>query len=379
MTTATERAIADRARAFDSSGIRKMFELAARLNDPINLSIGEPDFDVPNEVKEALIQAIREGKNRYTPPQGISPLREALQRRVDEQFGHDDRKIIVTSGTSGGLHLLMQTLLNPGDEAIVCDPYFVAYDNLVKLAGGVTRVVSTYPDFQPDPDQVAAAINPRTKLIIANTPGNPTGVCWEEERLRDIAQLAERQGLWLISDEIYSDFSYDRPHRAAADFSPSAIVVSGFSKSHAMTGLRLGYVHGPAEVIDALTQLQQFTFVCAPQPCQWAGLVALQSDVSSRVAEYRRKRDLLVEGLRGHYELAAPGGAIFAFPKLPWGTGDAFFERAIQHNLLIIPGRVFSRRDTHFRISFAAPDDKLQRGIEILRRIAAQGERDHST
>ncbi len=369
----TDHLIAERMRSFDSSGIRKMFEMAAKLKDPINLSIGEPDFDVPSDVKQSLIDAIQAGKNGYAPPQGISPLREELQRRIDRQFHHADRKVMVTSGTSGALHLLMMTLLNPGDEVIIFDPYFVAYDALANLAEGVVKPISTYPDFQIDLDQVSEAITDRTKMIIVNSPCNPTGICWDANRLRELAVIAQQRGICLVSDEIYSDFSYDKAHRCAAEFNSEAIVVSGFSKSHAMTGLRLGYAHGPAEIINAMTQLQQFTFVCAPQPCQWAGLAALESDVSHRVAEYRRKRDLVVEGLRGHYELVAPGGAFFAFPKLPWGTGEEFASRAVENNLLIIPGKVFSRRDTHFRISIAASDEKLQRGIDVLRKIAKQG------
>lgn len=366
----TDHWIADRMSKFDSSGIRKMFELAAKLKDPINLSIGEPDFDVPAPVKQAIIDAIQAGRNGYAPPQGIPPLREELQQRINRQFNHSDRKVMITSGTSGALTLLMLTLINPGDEVIIFDPYFVAYDAVAGLAGGVVKAIPTYPDFQIDPERVEDEITDRTKLIIVNSPGNPTGVCWDPARLRDLAILAERRGVCLISDEIYSDFSYDQPHHCVAEYNAEAIVVNGFSKSHAMTGLRLGYAHGPAQVIDAMIQLQQFTFVCAPQPCQWAGLVALETDVRPRVDEYRRKRDLVVAGLESHYELVAPGGAFFAFPKVPWGTGEEFVRRAIENNLLVIPGKVFSRRDTHFRISMAAPDEKLKQGIAILKKLA---------
>lgn len=367
--------IAERMGQFDSSGIRKMFELAAKLSDPINLSIGEPDFDVPEPVKQRLIEAIQTGKNRYAPPQGIPPLREELQQRIDRQFNHADRKVMVTSGTSGGLTLLMLTLINPGDEVILFDPYFVLYHCLIGLAGGVAKPISTYPDFQVDPDQVEDAITERTKMIIVNSPCNPTGVVWNESRLRDVARLAERRGICLVSDEIYSDFTYDQSHVSCADFNPDALVVNGFSKSHAMTGLRLGYAHGPSSIIDAMIQLQQFTFVCAPQPCQWAGLVALETGVSKHVADYRSKRDMVAQGLRGHFDLVAPDGAIFAFPKVPWGTGEEFARKAIEHNVLVIPGKVFSRQDTHFRISMAVSDDKLRAGIDALVKLAQSGSR----
>jgi aspartate aminotransferase/aminotransferase len=295
-----------------------------------------------------------------------------LQERIAQELGQNDRKLLVTSGTSGGLTLALLALINPGDEVIVFDPYFVMYDALVTLVGGVVRAIPTYPTFQPDVERVADAINERTKLIIVNSPGNPTGVCYAERTMAQIAQLARERGVCLISDEIYHDFSYDQPHVRPAESNPDTLVIDGFSKSYAMTGLRLGFAHGPAEVIDAMATLQQFTFVCAPHPIQYAGLEALRTPVDQQVQAYRRKRDLLVEHLSPRFELTAPGGAIFAFAKAPWGTGEQFASAAIENNVLVIPGKVFSRRDTHFRISFAVPDDRLVEGIGILNRLADQ-------
>lgn len=365
--------IADRTRAFDSSGIRKVFDLAAKMKDPVNLSIGQPDFDVPLEVQDALVDAVRHGKNSYALTQGMPVLRERLQRQVDEQFGHADRKVFICSGTSGGLVLAMLSLVNPGDEVIVFDPYFVMYPSLIKLVGGVPVLIDTYPTFQVPLDEVRRAITPRTKMIIFNSPANPTGATASEAEARALAELAAERDIALISDEIYRPFCYDSPFASPASFNERTIVVDGFSKSHAMTGWRLGYVHGPAEVIDTMIKLQQYTFVCAPQPAQWAGAVALDVDMSQHIDAYRHKRDLIVEGLRDLYELEVPGGAFYAFPKTPWGTGAEFVERAIANNLLVIPGNVFSRRDTHFRISYAATDETLARGIEILRRLAQDG------
>jgi aspartate aminotransferase/aminotransferase len=234
-------------------------------------------------------------------------------------------------------------------------------------------VVDTYPDFRLDLDKVRSALTPRTKLILVNSPANPTGCAATEAELRGLAELAAERDITLVSDEIYRLFQYDAPFVSPARFNERALVIDGFSKSHAMTGWRLGFAHGPADVIDAMTKLQQFTFVCAPQPVQWAGLAALEVDMRPHIDQYRRKRDRMLSGLADLYEIVAPGGAFYIFPKAPWGTGGEFVARAIERELLIIPGQIFSRRDSHFRISYAAGDETLDRGIEVLRQLAQAG------
>ncbi len=366
----SEHWIGERTRCFDASGIRKVFELGAKMTDPIDLSIGQPDFDVPEEVRQAAIDAINSGKNGYALSQGIPVLREKLQARIDEQYGHDDREVFVTCGTSGGLVLALLVALNPGEEVIVFDPCFVMYDALTGVAGGKAVYVDTYPDFRIDIDRVADAITPRTKAIVFNSPNNPTGVVADKEEIRRLAELAAERDVLLISDEIYREFCYDGPAISPAEFNPQTLVVDGFSKSHGMPGWRLGFAHGPSAIIHAMIKLQQYSFVCAPHPMQWAGAVAMDVDISRHVDAYRKKRDMLVEGLARDYELVCPGGAFYAFAKLPWGTGMEFVARAIEHNLLIIPGSIFSRQDTHFRISYAADDSVIERGIEVLKKLA---------
>jgi aspartate aminotransferase/aminotransferase len=365
--------LADRTRLFDASGIRKVFDLGAKLSNPINLSIGQPDFDVPEPVRQAAIEAIQGRRNGYALSQGMPVLRDKLQAKVDAEYGHDDRELFVTSGTSGGLMLAMLVLLNPGDEAIVFDPYFVMYDALAAVAGAKVVYLDTYPDFRIDLNRVADAITPRTKMIVFNSPANPTGAVACEEEVRALAQLADERNVVLVSDEIYREFCYDRPFVSPARFNPRTLVVDGFSKTYGMPGWRVGFAHGPPAIICEMIKLQQYSFVCAPHPFQWAGAAALDVDTSPYIAAYRRKRDMLVEGLRDDYELVVPGGAFYAFPKLPWGTGMEFVTRGIeQHQLLVIPGSVFSRRDTHFRISYAASDEMIERGIEALRKLARQ-------
>ena len=367
----SEHWLAKRTGCFDASGIRRVFELGAKLTDRIDLSIGQPDFDVPEEVRRAAIEAIESGKNGYALSQGMPVLREKLQAQIDRQYGHDDREVFVTCGTSGGLTLAMLALVDPGDEVIVFDPCFVMYDALAALVGGNVVSIDTYPDFRVDLDRVADAITPRTKAIVVNSPANPTGVVAGEEEVRGLAELAMERDVVLVSDEIYREFSYDQPFHSPAEYNPYTLVCDGFSKSAGMPGWRLGFAHGPSRVIQEMIKLQQYSFVCAPHPFQWAGAVAMDVDSSEHIKAYRRKRDMIVAGLSGEYDLVRPGGAFYVFPKVPWGTATEFVEKAItEHHLLIIPGNVFSRRDTHFRISYAAPDSVIERGIEVLRNLA---------
>ena len=364
------RWLAQRTSCFDSSGIRRVFDLASQMTDPINLSIGQPDFDVPERVQQAAIEAIRGGKNGYALTQGMPVLRDKLLARVAAEYDHADRSLLVTSGTSGALVLVLMTLVNPGDEVIIFDPYFVMYDALVGLVGGRSVMVDTHPDFRIDPERLREAITPRTKAILLNSPSNPTGVVATEAEIRAVAEIAAEHDIALISDEIYRLFCYDSPFVSPARFNPQTLVIDGFSKTHAMTGWRVGFAHGPGAVIEEMTKLQQYTYVCAPQPAQWAAAVAIDVDMSGHIDAYRRKRDLLVGGIGDLYDVVTPGGAFYAFPRAPWGTGSEFVEAAIARQLLIIPGNIFSRHDTHFRISYAAADETIQRGVEVLRELA---------
>ncbi len=340
--------ISARAHAVDASGIRKVFDLAAKMKDPINPSIGLPDFDVPDLAKQAAIDAIKSGHNRYTQTQGIAPLRERLRKDLSTEIGRDVGEILITSGVSGGLFLAILATIDPGDEAIFLDPYFVMYKHLLTMAGGRANIVDSYPDFRFHPDRVRKAITPRSKLLILNSPSNPTGVVMSEQEVKSAVDLAREHDLLIISDEIYEPFLYAGNSRL---FSPArsydkTIILRGFSKSHAMTGWRLGYAAGPDAIISQMTKLQQYTFVCAPSALQHAALKALDIPMNDHVAAYRKKRDI---------------------PKAPAGTSATdFVAKAIENNVLIIPGNVFSERDTHFRISYATTDDRLQKGCQIL-------------
>jgi aspartate aminotransferase/aminotransferase len=366
----TSRWISKRAGTFEASGIRKVFDLAAKLTDPINLSIGAPDFDVPPEARQAMIDAVNSAKGSYTPTQGLAVLRETLQKRVDEQFHHADRSIFVASGTSGALALALLITVDPGDDVIFFDPYFVMYDALVRMTGGVPVAVSTYPHFHYDIQRLADAITPKTKAILFNSPSNPTGTVAKREEVKAIAELAAKHNILLISDEIYKAFCYQE-FVSPAEYNPQTLVMDGFSKSHGMPGWRVGYAHGPKELIEQMLKFQQYTFVCSPHVGQLGALAAMDADMSAQIEGYKKRRDMIYEALKDDYEINKPEGAFYMFPKAPWGTGTEFVEKAItEYSMLIIPGNVFSNQDTHFRVSYSATEATIQRGIEAFKKLA---------
>ncbi len=366
-----EHWLSERAKSFESSGIRKVFALGEKLSNPINLSIGQPDFDMPAEARQAAIEAVNSKKSGYTQTQGLTLLVNQLQKDIDAKYGHEDRKVFVISGTSGGLLLSALAFLNPGDEVILFDPYFVMYESLIKMSGAIPVLIDTYPDFKYDVDKVAAAITPKTKMIMFNSPANPTGHLASREEVEGVAKLALEKDILLVSDEIYESFCYSGTFISPAQFNPQTIVMGGYSKSHGMPGWRVGFVHGPHELIETMLKFQQYTFVCAPQVAQWAVLGGLKSNMQPEIDHYKRKRDMLLDGLSDLYEIAQPDGAFYMFPKAPWGTASEFVETGInEYQLLVIPGNVFSVRDTHFRISYASSDDMIVRGIEAMRKLA---------
>jgi len=369
-----KKILADRTAKIDASGIRKVFALGASLEDPVNFSIGQPDFDVPDELKEEAIRAIQAGQNSYSQTAGDVVLNRRIAERVSNEYGWDDPSVLVVSGVSGGLLLAFMALVNPGDEVIIPDPYFVMYKHLVNLLGGKCVFVDSYPDFELPVDRIAEAITDKTKMIILNSPCNPTGKVYSANQVKAMAEIAGEKDVLVMTDEIYEKFCYDGACPSIAKYYEKSLVLHGFSKSHGMTGWRLGYVAAHPclrDVIEEMTKIQQYTFVCAPTPFQQAALAALDYDVSDLVDGYRRKRDLLYDGLSDKFEVVKPGGAFYAFIKAPGDTGATeFVERAIANNVLIIPGNVFSETDTHFRISYATTDEKIREGVEILRNLA---------
>lgn len=354
------------------SGIRKIFNRAAAMTDCIDLSIGQTDFDVPPQIKESAQRAIRDGLNRYTETGGIVQLRDAIHRQIKERYGVSCEKVFVTAGVSGGLVLAFLTLVNPGDEVLISDPYFIVYKVLVEQFGGKPVFYDTYPDFKLRREEIESKITGKTKLIVINTPQNPTGACYSREELEMVADVAAKNNLLILSDEAYDRFDYEGEFVSTLTVYPNTIMLSGFSKSFGMPGWRIGYAAGPKPILDKMETLQQFTYVCAPAPFQKACAENLDIDLTTCIAAHRRKRDLVYNGLKDRYAFIKPLGALYAFIKVPWEgkTGTQFVEACLDRKLLLVPGGAFSQRDTHFRLCFGAPDEKLQAGIAILNDLA---------
>jgi aspartate aminotransferase len=360
--------IAKRMDLIDASGVRRMFELAASRPNAISLTIGQPDFDVPEPCKAEAIRAIRDGQNTYTVTQGLPQLRERIAQVLEAEFDWRP-EILVTSGTSGGILLAMFACLDPGDEVILLDPYFVLYKYVIRLVSGVPIAVSSYPDFRMPIERVEAAITDRTRILLINSPSNPTGTVYSERDLQAAAGLARKHDLLILADEIYTDLSFDGPSPSIVPHAPErTLLLRGFSKGLAMTGWRLGYAAGPGDVIAEMTKAQQYTFVCAPSMVQHAGLVGMDTDISDHVGDYARKRDLVYDGLKDAFDVVRPSGGFYIFPKVPdkFPNATEFVSAAAERDVLVVPGNIFSDQDTHFRVSYATTDDKIVRGCEIL-------------
>ena len=367
-----KKIIAERTSKIDASGIRKVFALGASLKDPVNFSIGQPDFDVPEELKNEAIKAIKAGDNKYSQTAGDQLLREKIAEQVKGEFGWGKPSVLVASGVSGGLLLAFMALINPDDEVIIPDPYFVMYKHLVNLLGGRCVFVDSYPDFKLPIEGVKGAVTEKTKLIVLNSPCNPTGIVYSRDEVKALAEIAAEKGIPVLTDEIYEKFCYDGACPSIANYYDRVLLLRGFSKSYAMTGWRLAYVavnESLSDVLEQMIKIQQYTFVCAPTPFQKAAVAALDYDVGDLVDAYRKKRDMVYNELSDKFEVVKPGGAFYAFVKSPVGAATEFVEKAISNNVLVIPGNVFSEKDTHFRISYATSNEKIKEGIEILNRL----------
>ncbi len=367
--------LADRTKLIDASGIRKVFALAAQLKDPVNFSIGQPDFDVPEPIKKAAIKAIENGFNRYSQTAGEQKLLDKIKRKITADYQWQNPQCFVTSGVSGALQLAFMATVNPGDEVIIPDPYFVMYKQLINMLGGKCVYVDTYPDFKLPVEKIEKAITAKTKLLILNSPTNPTGAVYSKSEVQAIAKVAQKHGILVLSDEIYEDFCYDGPCESIAPYYDGTLVLKGYSKSYAMTGWRMGYAAATEvlkPLIDKMIQIQQYTFVCAPTPFQIAAAEAMDFDMTEYVNAYRKKRDRIVQGLSSGFDVIKSGGAFYLFVKVPpkYPNATAFVQKAIENNVLVIPGNVFSEKDTHFRISYATTDAKIEQGIEILNKIS---------
>ena len=373
-----ERLLSKRVLEIENSGIRRAWDLAQACDDPINLSIGQPDFLVPDAIKQAAIDAILADKNGYTHTAGDADLLASIHARLHSQFNWEfdegsHHSAMVTTGTAGALTLACLAILEQGDEIIVPDPYFVIYPTLARIADGKAVLCDTYPDFRMTAQRIAPCITERTKAVLLNSPANPTGVVLTAQEVADIAELCRDRGILLITDEIYDAFVFPpTQHASPASTSDDVLVIRGYGKTYGCTGWRMGYAAGPKPLIDSMLKLKQQTFVCAPSVLQYALVGAYDVDLAPLIAQFSARRDMVVSILSEVTELVIPEGAFYAFPKIPESlkvSGMEFVAKAIEQDVLVIQGDVFSKHDTHFRISFAVPEDKLEQGLLKLRSL----------
>lgn len=371
------------------SGIRRFFDIAAERTDVISLGVGEPDFVTPWRVREAGIHALEQGRTTYTSNAGLPRLRELICADLDARHGatYDPAgQCLITTGVSEGLDLALRVLLEPGDEVIVPEPCYVAYQPCVAFAGGVPVPVPTRAEdgFVIDADVVAAAVTPRTKAVLVGSPANPTGAVQPRAALEALVRLAERHDLYLVSDEIYDRLVHTGRHVSLGALAPErTVLLGGFSKSHAMTGWRVGWICAPEAVAGLCVRVHQYTMLCAPHVSQLAAVEALSApddDVDAMVADYGRRRRVFVEGLRAiGLDTPEPGGAFYAFPSIrSSGMGSEEFAERLLHaeGVAVVPGGVFGPSgEGHVRCSYATALPLLQEALVRMARFLSSDAR----
>lgn len=376
-----------RVRETPPSGIRRFFDILATMPEVISLGIGEPDFVTPHHIIDAGITSLREGYTSYTSNSGMLELRQLVSDHLARLYGvHYDpeKEILITVGVSEALHLATLALIDAGDEVIVPQPCFVAYTACVAFAGGVPITIPTVVehDFQVTAEQIEAVITPRTRALLIGYPNNPTGAVMSRERLTEIADLAERYDLLVISDEIYDRLVYGVSHTCfptLPGMRERTLLLGGFSKDFAMTGWRLGFACGPADLMSGLRKIHQYIIMSAPTPAQHAAIVALtdprsETSVRSMVEEYDRRRRVIVDGLN-EIGLACfePRGAFYAFPSVE-STGlssEAFSEKLLlEEQVAVVPGNAFGAGgEGYVRCAYTASMEDIQEALNRMERF----------
>ena len=370
-----------------ASGIRRFFDLAGNLEGAISLGVGEPDFVTPEAFREAAIRSITEGKTKYTSNYGIKPLRDVIVEHTAKLRGvrYDaDREVIVTVGVSEAVDLALRATLNDGDEVVVADPSYVAYVPGIILAGGVPVPVPTVEseDFRLTSGALAAAITPRTRAILLGFPNNPTGAVLTKEDVAGIAALAQKHDLLVYADEIYDRLVYGTEHRSILDvpgMKERTIYLAGFSKSYAMTGWRVGYACAPAEVIEQMMKIHQYTVMCVPTAAQYAALEALrngEADVQRMVNAYDERRRYMWKRFNDMgLHCFEPRGAFYCFPNITSTglTDDQFCEQLLKREkVVVVPGNAFGERGKgHVRACYASSMAQIHEACDRIERFIA--------
>ena len=390
--TGMKKRTAERVAKVSDVGFAKFLNLFHSLEGGISLSVGEPDFPTPWHICEASVEAMKKGITTYTPTAGFPELREAVARHLEKLYGikyDPETEIVITVGSSQAMDLAFRTIIDPGDEVILPDPYYVCYPSCIVLAHGVPVTVPTRPDndFKLEPDQIEAKITPKTKVILFGYPANPTGTELTREEHAEISKVVAKHDLLVISDEIYSRLTYGVEHTCfptLPGMKERTILLDGFSKAYAMTGWRLGYAAGPAEIMAAISKVHQHTMLSPSSMAQMAALEALKSgedDVQRMLAEYSRRREVIVRGLNDiGLRCHEPKGAFYAFPsvEITGMTSDEFTENLLkEEKVIVMPGSLFgSQGEGYVRCCYATSLSDIE---EALRRISRFVERHRTT
>lgn len=368
--------LSSRVRELEMSGIRKMFDAAP--SDVVNLGLGEPDFDPPDSIKEALLAAVRNGYNKYGPSAGIIPLRDAIAQRY-EQYSDDTLRdnVLVTIGGSEALMVTALSIYNPGDEVLVPNPGFVLYAPHARLAGAkpVFYSLREERDFLPNLTELESLVTARTKAIVVNSPNNPTGAIFSARLVDQICDFANDHDLTIVSDEVYDEIIYtDEPYSSFWGKRENVVVVNSFSKVFAMTGWRLGYLLGPRNFVVEANKIHYYMVACPSTPAQVAALRGFQSaapHTKAMVQEFQKRRDYLIKALRTVPGMTCvmPKGAFYAFPAFSWDLSDVeAAQELLKRGLLCTPGSSFGTLgQRHLRLSYAASRKNLEKAVAILK------------
>lgn len=376
------------ARELPPSGIRRFFDLVIGVPDVITLGVGEPDFATPWHICDAMLHALRRGHTSYTSNHGLLELRQEISRMLERDYGVEyspEREIVVTAGVSEALDVLLRAILDPGDEVIVPEPCYVAYKACVLLAGGRPVVVETRSadGWTLCPEAVQAAVSPRTKALLIGYPNNPTGAVMTREQLQQIVDVAAQAGLLLISDEIYGRLTYEGTHTCVPGLSGAwerTVLLDGFSKAYAMTGWRIGFAAGPADIIEAMVRIHAYTALCAPITGQIAAIEALENGaeaMAGMVREFGQRRRLFVKGLKdAGLSCFEPKGAFYTFPSIQHTgvSSEDFCARLLQEEkVAVVPGTAFGAcGEGYVRCTYANSFDALREAITRIKRFVGR-------
>lgn len=377
--------VADKVKDMPPSGIRKFFDVVNEMKGAISLGVGEPDFETPWHIREEGIYSLEKGRTVYTANAGLIELREEICNYLHRRYNLNytaKTQTLVTVGASEGIDLAIRAIVNPGDEILVPEPSFVSYKPCVVMAGGIPVVIATQAknQFRLTPEELEEHITPKTKAIIFPYPNNPTGAVMEKEDLEKIVNILRNKNILIISDEIYSELTYTDNHVSIASFPDmyeKTVVLNGFSKAYAMTGWRMGYAAGPADIIEAMTKIHQYCIMCAPTLSQYSGIEALRNgdrDVLDMVKAYNTRRKLMVNSFRDMgLDCFEPLGAFYVFPSIQKTglTTDEFVAKLLEEEMVaVVPGNAFGDCGEGFiRCSYAYSVDNLNEALKRIRKF----------